>query len=98
MKEFLNMGSTTNLQTNKTLFIPCGCRNEILMIEYDHEFKIADVCIYENPSLYKYKMPLVQRLRYAWQILFYKKPYADQIVLDIEQIKELRSFLDIILD
>lgn len=87
------MGSTTNLITNKTLFIPCGCRSEILMIEYDHEWKMADFAIYNHPIAYKSKMSLWQRLRYCFQVLIHKKPYADQVVLDQKQLKELKNFL-----
>jgi hypothetical protein len=87
------MGSTTNLKTNKTLFIPCGCRSEILMIEYDHEMQMADFAIYEHQVAYKSKMSLWQRLRYCWQVLLYKKPYADQIMLDHKQLSDLKTFL-----
>lgn len=87
------MGSNTNLKTNKTLFIPCGCRSEILMIEYDHEMKMADFAIYEHQVSYKSKMSLWQRLRYCWQVLAHKKPYADQIMLDHNQLSDLKSFL-----
>jgi hypothetical protein len=91
---FLNMGSITNLKTNKTLFIPCGCRNEVLLIEYDHEWKIADLAIYETDTAFRTKMSLWQRLRYCWQILWYKKSYADQITLDNTQLLDLKNFLN----
>lgn len=87
------MGSHTNLKTNKTLFIPCDCKSEILMIEYDHEYKIADVAIYDNISAFKNKMSFWQRLRYIWQVLIHKKPYADQMVLDNKQLLDLKTFL-----
>jgi len=95
-KEFLErkkMGSITNLKENKTLFIPCSCKSEILVIEYDHEWNIADLAIFENYTNYSNKMSLWQRLRYCFQVLVYKKPYADQMVLNKEQLKELRVFL-----
>ncbi|NBQ16940.1 hypothetical protein EBU24_01345 [bacterium] len=91
------MGSITNLKDNKTLFIPCGCRNEILVIEYDYEINAADFAIYENITSYRSKMSFWQRLRYCYQILVHKKPYADQIFLDNKQLKELRDFLKEIL-
>jgi hypothetical protein len=90
---FLNMGSVTNLKENKTLFIPCGCRSEILVIEYDHDMAMADIAIYEHYVGYKNKLSLWQRFRYCWQVLFNKKPYADQMMLDNKQLKELESFL-----
>jgi hypothetical protein len=87
------MGSVTNLKENKTLFIPCDCKSEILVIEYDHEWNIADLAIYQTDSALKAKMSLWQRLRYCWQVLWYKKPYADEIVLNNKQLLELKLFL-----
>ena len=87
------MGSITNLKENKTLFIPCDCRSEILVIEYDHTINIADLAIFENYTNYSNKMSLWQRLRYCYQIIFHKKPYNDQIVLNNNQLKDLKKFL-----
>lgn len=88
------MGSITNLKTNKTLFIPCGCKSEILVIEYDHEIDTADLAIYEHYISYKNKLSLWQIIRYCCQVIFCKKPYADQIVLDRNQLKDLKRFID----
>lgn len=90
------MGSTTNLKENKTLFIPCGCRSEILVIEYNHETGLANFAIYEHPISYKYKLSVWQRLSYCYRILFNKKLYADQITLNKEQLKELKQFMHIL--
>jgi hypothetical protein len=87
------MGNITNLKENKTVFIPCSCRSEILVIEYDHDIDIADLAIFENYTNYSHKMSLWQRLRYCYQVLIHKKPYADQMVLDRRQLKELKQFL-----
>jgi hypothetical protein len=87
------MGNTTNLKENKTLFIPCDCRSEILMIEYDHNIKMADFSIYQDYASFRYKMSLWQRLRYCWQVLWYKKPYADEILLNNKQLLDLKTFL-----
>lgn len=96
MKEFLErkkMGSITNLKENKTLFVPCSCKNEILAIEYDHKLHIAELAIYEHYIGYRHKLSLWQRLRYCYQVLLNKKPYADQITLDDKQLKDLQKFL-----
>ena len=87
------MGSITNLKENKTLFIPCDCQSEIIAIIYDHDIKMADISIYETMNSFRYKLSLWQRIRYCWQILVYKKPYADQISLNIKQLNELAKFL-----
>ena len=94
-KEFLErkkMGSVKNLKENKTLFIPCSCKSEILVIEYDHEIELADLAIFEHYTNYSNKMSLWQRLRYCWRILVHKKPYNDQITLDNKQLLDLKTF------
>lgn len=96
-KEFLErirMGSVTNLKENKTLFIPCSCKSEILVIEYDHSIQMADFAIYESRASFNNKMSLWQRLRYCYQVLINKKPYADQMMLDNNQLKDLKKFLN----
>jgi hypothetical protein len=87
------MGNITDLKENKTLFVPCDCRSEILMIEYDHHLRMADLAMYETFASYQHKMSLWQRLRYCWQVLWKKKPYADYMVLHHKQLKELKQFL-----
>ena len=87
------MGSNTNLKTNKTLFIPCDCKSEILVIEYDHEWQMADCAIYESLSSYKNKMSFWHKLRYCYQVLIHNKPYADQMMLNNAQLKDLGEFL-----
>lgn len=87
------MASLTNLKTNKTLFILCSCGSEVLYIDYDHELNLADLAIFT--SFYGHKMSLWQKLRYCYHILFYNKPYCDQIVLNNIQLKELKDFISI---
>jgi hypothetical protein len=88
------MGSLTSLKENKTLFVPCSCKSEILVIEYDHEIELADLAIFEHYTNYSHKMSLWQRLRYCYQVLINKKPYADQMMLDNNQLKDLKKFLN----
>jgi hypothetical protein len=88
------MGSVTNLKENKTLFIPCSCKSEILVIEYDHDIDMADLAIFEHYTNYGNKMSLWQCLRYCYQVLVNKKPYSDQMVLDKKQLKDLQKFLN----
>lgn len=87
------MGSVTNLKENKTLFILCDCKNEILVIEHDHKTSITNLAIYENRIKYNYKLSLWQRLRYCYGVLINKKLYADQINLNNIQLNDLKKFL-----
>lgn len=83
----------THLADNKTLLMLCECKNEVLLIEYDHETNLADLAIFEHSFSYRSSMSLWQRLRYCWRVLVYKKPYIDQIALNNKNLKELRTFL-----
>ena len=83
-------------QKNNIQFILCDCKSEILVIEYDEQLGLADIAIYENRESYSNKISFWQKLRYIYQILIKNKPYADQIVLNKKQIKELRQFLSTI--
>lgn len=87
------MGTITLLDLHKTVFIPCECRNEILVIEYDHETQLTDVAIYESMASFTHKLSLWQRIRYAFKTLFYGKPFSDQMILSRKQLKDLKSFL-----
>lgn len=75
-----------------TLFSLCSCNSEVLVIQYDHDANIADLCIYG--SYYTYKMSLWQKIRYIWHIISYGYPYRDQIVIDKNCLKEIKNFLN----
>lgn len=87
------MGSVTNLKENKTLFIPCGCRSEVLMIEYDHENKMADLIIYKTDEVFRSRLSLWHKIRYCWQILWHNKLYSDEMMMDNKQLLDLKKFL-----
>ena len=71
----------------------CGCGGEVLHIEYDHEIKMADFAVFYN-GIVNGRMSLWQRVRYIYQIAFHKKPYADQMLFNQDQLIELRHFLE----
>jgi hypothetical protein len=80
----------------KTLFCLCDCKTEVLVIEYDHELKLADLAIYKNFS--SNRLSIWDRLRYAFRVFFIGKPYSDQIVLTEKQIKDIKKFCTEVLD
>lgn len=87
------MGYETRYSEDKmsTLFTLCGCGSEVLMIQYDHDIGLADLCILG--TINSHKMSLWQKMRYIWQIIAYGYPYRDQIVLDKNGLKDLKNFL-----
>ncbi len=97
MKEYSEKAkilSMVKFEKNKTLFMLCDCKNEVLVLEYDHEYDFTELSIYESISSYGYRMSFWQKLRYIYRILVNGKPYSDQIILNKEQLKDLSSFIN----
>ncbi len=97
MKESSEKQRTLNMvrfEKNKTSFILCDCRSEVLVLDHDFEYELTELSIYENMSSYGHKMSFWQKLRYIYQVLVHNKPYSDQIILNKEQLKDLRSFIN----
>jgi hypothetical protein len=89
--KILNM---VNFEKNKTTFILCDCRSEILFLDHDYEYALTELAIYENMASYTDKMSFWQRVKYVYQILIKGKPYSDQIILNNEQLKDLSIFIN----
>lgn len=91
------MGYETKFDKDtKTLFCLCDCKTEVLVIEYDHQLKIADLAIYK---LYSNKnFGFFDRIRYMLRILFTGKPYGDQMVLTQKHLKDIKNFCGSVLD
>ena len=85
--------SLVKFEKNKTIFILCDCRGEILVLDHDSEYELTELSIYENMSSYGHKMSFWQKLRYIYQILIHNRPYSDQIILNSSQINHLKDFL-----
>jgi hypothetical protein len=88
--KILNM---IKFEKNKTSFILCDCKSEVLVLEYDDEYDLMEMSIYENLSSYSHKMSFWQKLRYIYQVLVKSRPYSDQMILNKEQIKHMANFL-----
>lgn len=96
MRESLEKNTRSSIiqfEKNKTTFILCDCRSEILVLDHDFEYGLTELSIYENMSSYNNKMSFWQKIRYIYQVLFKGRPYSDQIVLSNNQIKDISSFL-----
>lgn len=79
---------------NNIYFELCDCKSEVLVLEYDQEIGLVDLAIFENRTSYRNKLSWWQKLRYIWQVMRHNKPYADQIVLNKDQIQNLKQFLN----
>ena len=96
MKGFLGFGKKEkqNDLKNNIHFELCGCKNEVLVLEYDQEIGLMDLAIYEHGVSIRNRMSWRQKLRYIWQVMRYNRPYNDQIVLEKNQIQNLKEFLN----
>lgn len=96
MKGFLGFGKNQkqNDLKNNIHFELCGCKSEVLVLEYDQEIGLMDLAIYEHTVSFNNKMSWFQKLRYIWQVMRHNRPYNDQIILDKNQIQKLKLFLD----
>lgn len=81
-------------EKNKTTFILCDCRSEVLVLDHDSEYGLTELSIYENMSSYSHKMSFWQKIRYIYQVLVHNRPYSDQILLNKDQLKDLGSFIN----
>lgn len=88
--KLLNM---IKFEKNKTTFILCDCRSEVLVLDHDFEYELTELSIYENMSSYAHKMSFWQKLRYIYQVLIHNRPYSDQIILNKEQTRHMVDFL-----
>jgi alpha-D-ribose 1-methylphosphonate 5-phosphate C-P lyase len=89
--------NVVKFEKNKTTFILCDCRSEILVLDHDSEYGLTELSIYENISSYGHKMSFWQKLRYIYQVLVHNRPYSDQIIINREQLADLHIFLGSIL-
>lgn len=86
--------SMVRFEKNKTSFILCDCRSEVLVLDHDFEYELTELSIYENMSSYGHKMSFWQKLRYIYQVLVHSRPYSDQIILNKDQLKDLGMFIN----
>lgn len=91
------MSSLIKFQKNKTQFILCDCANEILFVEYDEEYEMADIAIFETRSSFEASKSWYQKLRYCYRILTGKDAYSDQMMLTKDQMRQLKDFLESVL-
>jgi len=97
MKESLEKTKNTQIvrfEKNKTIFLMCNCKSEILFIEHDFEYGLTELSLYENMSSYNHKMSFWQKICYIYKVLTDNSPYIDQIILDKNQLKKLSDFIN----
>jgi hypothetical protein len=79
------------------LFVRCDCHSEGLETQYYRE-DANDKGFYVNYWKYgiegRYSgMSLLDRLKYAWKILFKGTLHGDQIILEVDKAEKMRDYL-----
>lgn len=79
------------------LFVKCDCHSEGLEAQYYRE-DAKDKGFYVNYWKYgiegRYSgMSLLDRLKYAWKILFKGTLHGDQIILEVDKAEKMRDYL-----
>lgn len=87
------MSSLIKFNQDKSCFILCSCKSEILYLNYDAETKLTDMCFYHSIESAQHQMSLWTKIKTIWQVLRKGTIYPDQIVLDKNSTKELCEFL-----
>lgn len=91
------MTTLIKYQKNNTLFVMCSCANEILILEHDKQDNSVYLSIYDHYNSHLQKLTLYQKMNYIWNILWNKKIYGDQIVLEKDQLLEVKNFINLII-
>lgn len=78
---------------NDCLIVKCACHSESLEISYDKECSHFDVSIWYYGRGSKI-LSWPERFRWIWRILKTGDPWADQIILNKDETKEIVNFLN----
>jgi len=81
---------------DKELFLNCSCHSEAIKFNYNIEENNLEISFYQqglNPRTRSFK----EKLRWIWHIIRNKTIYGDQVILNLDSIKKLSSFVNEIL-
>jgi len=75
-------------------FFECTCLNEVLVLDKwgDESGELA-LAVYKLQNYPRY-LPFIKRLKLSLKILFKGEMYHDNIILEKEQVKELKEWLN----
>lgn len=74
-------------------FLICDCYEHGLLVEkFEGEDELY-ISLFER-GLDGRKLSFKERLRWCWQILIHGKPWSDFVILNTENQKQLKSFLE----
>lgn len=94
MKESSAKNQNQKVNDFRIGFIRCDCDSEILVVRYDAEVDMLDLGIYETRSSFANTVSFWQKLKYIYHFLKKGFVHTDQIVLQRNQIEELKGFIN----
>ena len=80
------------VKQNNKLFLQCKCSCSILTIEKDKIDKNYYIGLFKDQ--FGWKLNLLERLRWAKEILFKGNIWTDEIILEQNEINKLKKFIN----
>ena len=81
------------MKDQESIFLICDCFSHGLLVEKFEDEEEVSLSLFER-GLSGRILPWRERLRWCWQILRYGKPWSDFIILNTENQKQLKEFLN----
>lgn len=81
------------MNSENSVFIKCECQQEGLGVDFETEEELFYFSFWSQ-GLSNRKLSLKDRLRYSFQCLFKGKAFNDQLLLSIDNVKQLNIFLN----
>lgn len=81
-------------EIKRDLLIKCACHSEVLSVAQDEDFPIVYLAIYSSYGVAEYNKSWKYFFRLIWNWMRTGRLYDDQIVLEKDQIIELRNYLN----
>lgn len=76
-----------------SIFLMCDCHSHALFVEKFKEEEEVYISLFERGYEGK-RMNLFERLRWCYRIIIYGHPWTDSVILNTENQRKLRSFLN----
>lgn len=73
-------------------FLFCDCDSHAISLSYDYDYDVLDISFWQM-GFNSGKVNLVQRIKYAFQLLKNGNVHSDMVILNKKERKKLSQFL-----
>ena len=77
----------------ESIFLTCDCHGHGLLVERFKDEEEVSLSLFER-GLDGRTLGWAERLRWCWQIFRYGRPWSDFVILNTENQKKLKEFLN----